>query len=172
MHSCPVGVAFRFYDRGPLVILEQDTFDELVSILRLSSDLSEAKRGLLGDALASNLTCLAGLVDRDSQEASAPGAAHHRSAMSAHVFFLDWLVKLALEKPSLGADLSKTLDKPGRRKRAGAGDASSAASGSVDQLLSKVIKAASTAANCDLWSLFRPVSPDERLLLALTSMVG
>lgn len=165
------GAAFRFYDRDPLAVLEPETLEELVSIFRSYHGLSESKRGLLGDGLASSLTCLASNVDR-SCAAEGQDAARQRAAMSGHVFFLDWMVQLEVTgKRDAGMDMAKALDKPGRRKRAVGADGAASTCGSTEELLSKSVKAAATAANCDLWALFRPASPDSRLLLALTSIV-
>ncbi|KAL6778710.1 hypothetical protein ACKKBF_B04955 [Auxenochlorella protothecoides x Auxenochlorella symbiontica] len=158
-------ITFQLYDRDPLGVVDQAFFDDLVGLVRAFPLLSESRRGLLVDGLASSLTCLTSWTDRAlaSREQDAAGTAHHRSALRAHVFFLSWLVRQWLslrEGDAASQPAALQAAKPGPRKRTVEG----AAAGS-EAILPTAVKAAAASLNTDLWALFRPAGPDEQLLL-------
>lgn len=165
------GITFQLYDRDPLGVVDQAFFDDLVGLVRAFPLLSESRRGLLVDGLASSLTCLTSWTDRAlaSREQDAAGTAQHRSALRAHVFFLSWLVRQWLslrEGDAASQPAALQAAKPGPRKRTVEG----AAAGS-EAILPTAVKAAAASLNTDLWALFRPAGPDEQLLLCYSLLV-
>lgn len=169
-HSLP-GITFQLYDRDPLGVVEQAFFNDLVGLVRAFPVLSDSRRGLLVDGLASSLTCLTSWTDRAlaAREQDAAALVQHRSALRAHVFFLSWLVRqsLSIKGGDRAAQSAVAAPpRPGARKRAADGSAA----GSED-IIPTAVKAAAATLNTDLWALFRPGGPDEQLLLSFGQLV-
>ncbi|CAL8472231.1 g11773 [Coccomyxa elongata] len=169
------GALYDICNQDALCIVEQDILDKIYSLTRGFSALSSIARKRLVDGLCSNLSvlglsigALVSAQDQDDASDNESAASSHRSGLAAYIFLLTWLARLAEDEAKAAADTTDTGAGGKSRGRKKAAAPHAMLQWDWDGQRDKIARALAVIADIDLWKLFRPRSPDERLLQTWT----